>query len=160
MQIRKGKKEERLAKRRSAMTMSVGAEPTDASETLPQLLAAILTNPAPLEAVRSIRKRLSKETDPQVKEIIQAGFIPHLVRLLSHDSWDVQFESAWALTNIAASSDTNVVVEACAVPPLVSLLKSSDCKVREQAAWCLGNIAGDRQAYRDSVLHAGAVDPL
>ena len=115
--------------------------------------------PLQLECTRKIRKLLSKEDHPPALEIISKGLVPILVEFLRcADTPKLQFEAAWALTNIASTEHTDYItvdelpLKRNAIPYLALLMKSRSADVREQSCWCLGNVAGDGYILRDIVL--------
>jgi HEAT repeat protein len=174
--VRKDKKEEGLAKRRN-LNAGEGDAPlnnvtTDTSKTPSPLqdetdyvvLVKYLGSPnvkEQVDALRRFRRLLSTEKNPPVQACIDCGAIPYIVSFLTRvDSSELQFEAAWALTNIASTSFTSIVVTHGAIPLLITLLTSPSADVREQCAWCLGNIAGDGPELRDVLLKHNALGPL
>ncbi|KAK1353169.1 Importin subunit alpha [Heracleum sosnowskyi] len=143
------------------------------SLSFPDLLVRLLSvdSDAHLEATTQFRRLLSAgiidylsfcvKTPPDVD--IPVKFVRRFVHFLSQDyNPQLQFEAAWALTNIAfeSSENANMVIKHGAVPMLVKLLGSPIDTLREQAVWALGNLAGDSPQFRDLVLDAGALKPL
>ncbi|XP_028035747.1 importin subunit alpha-4 [Bombyx mandarina] len=170
VELRKNKREETLQKRRNVpISYSTDEEEIDknlATTDLDELVmnAANAENPeAQLAAVQQCRKLLSCDKNPPIDELIAAGILPILVQCLSRaDNPALQFETAWALTNIASgtSAQTNKVVHAGAVPVFLQLLMSPHENVCDQAVWALGNIIGDGPVLRDFVIELGVVKPL
>lgn len=185
IKLRKEKKEEGLAKRRNigafldnesaptldAMQGPTSTNPAEAASSRPSTDPANLVRlhqelvgsdlAAQIQALRSFRRLLSIEKNPPVQQCVDLGVVPLFVQFLHRiDCQELQFEAAWALTNIASTDRTRLVVESNAVPPLVALLASSNADIREQSAWCLGNIAGDGTEFRDLLLAHGALPAL
>jgi len=187
VQLRKNKKEEMLQKRRcEGSGIPAGPPAVGGASGYPSMgmdqpghlerdlsaesnavvqLAAALDGTEPqivIDATRDIRKRLSVTTNPPIQACIEAGVIAKMVNFCQNGPVELQFESAWVLTNIASgiSEQTMAVVNGGAVPVLVGLLGSTSPEVREQAIWALGNIAGDCAKLRDLCLENGMVVPL
>ncbi|CAF5220707.1 unnamed protein product, partial [Rotaria magnacalcarata] len=115
------------------------------------------------QGIRSARKVLSIERNPPIDELINLNLLPILVQCLSYDQYpELQFEAAWALTNIASgnSQQTQAVVNANALPYLLRLLKSTDSNVCEQAVWAIGNLIGDGSRLRDYAIELGVIPPI
>ncbi|XP_076894875.1 importin subunit alpha-1a-like [Bidens hawaiensis] len=154
-------------------------------ENLPAMVAGVFSdeNNMQLEANTHFRKLLSgyftfflvnccvlrsfylflSEHSPPIEDVIQSGVVPRFVEFLVREDFpQLQFEAAWALTNIASgtSEDTKVVIDHGAVPVFVKLLSSPSDDVREQAVWALGNVAGGSPKCRDLVLAQGALVAL
>ncbi|KAL8540950.1 hypothetical protein ACS0TY_002281 [Phlomoides rotata] len=181
VEIRKNKREDNLLKKRreglpnGSFTQQPQLFPLDSSQTpsaiekklesIPSMVQGVWSNDtnSQLEATTMFRKLLSIERSPPIDEVIKAGVIPRFVEFLGrHDLPQLQFEAAWALTNVASgtSEHTRVVIDHGAVPKFVQLLSSGSDDVREQAVWALGNVAGDSPSCRDLVLGNGALFPL
>ncbi|CAL9107688.1 unnamed protein product [Musa textilis] len=173
VEIRKNRREESLQKKRreGMQALSLPQTTTHTSaiekklESLPAMVTGVYSDDSTLqlEATTQFRKLLSIERSPPIEEVIQSGVVPRFVEFLTREDYpQLQFEAAWALTNIASgtSENTKVVIDHGAVPIFVKLLSSPSDDVREQAVWALGNVAGDSPRCRDLVLSSGALFPL
>ncbi|CAG5131546.1 unnamed protein product [Candidula unifasciata] len=170
VELRKQKKEETLLKRRN-VEVSDEEPPSPLQEqnkhvmSMPEIIAGIKGKDSAvvLKCTESVRRLLSREKNPPIERVIEAGLVNTLVTFLdANDKPNLQFEAAWALTNIASgtSEQTQVVVRAGAVPHFVRLLSSPSMSLVEQCVWALGNIAGDGAEMRDMITSHGIIEPL
>lgn len=171
VELRKTKKEDQMFKRRnidveealSPLQENNGQSPV--TMKMEEIMEGMQSNDGKRQfsATQAARKVLSRERNPPIDTMIGLGIVPICVRFLENfDEPDLQFEAAWALTNLASgtSQQTKTVVDAEAVPRLVPLLLSPNLNVAEQAVWALGNIAGDGPYLRDIVLEHDIVSSL
>ena len=151
VELRKNKRDDTLTKKRQIEGLT--ADSTDDEDLRENLSSASLETivekarsadqATQLAAVQAARKLLSSDRNPPIDALINSGILPVLVKCLeADDNPSLQFEAAWALTNIASgtSQQTQAVVEADAVPLFLKLLNSSQQNVCEQAVWALGMI--------------------
>ncbi|CAK1546490.1 unnamed protein product [Leptosia nina] len=162
--LRKQARDEQLLKRR--VMSSDGEEGQEAPQpmTASEIVKGLKSSDVSImvTAARAARRILSKEQNPPITMMLQAGALKPLVNALDRDDChDLQFEATWAITNIASGTHdhTMAVVDSGAIPKLVALLGQRGA-VAEQSAWALGNIAGDGAEPRDIVLSHGALPAL
>jgi len=167
LSLRKEKREDILSKRRNIpepQEVEDGNSPFKLQMSLAEVIEnAKSTDPQlKLQAITCARKLLSSDRNPPINELIKSGILSILVPCLQSEDATLQFESAWALTNIASgtSEQTQAVVKAGAVPHFINLMSSPNMKVCEQAVWAIGNIVGDGPQFRDYCIELGVVSPL
>ncbi|BFZ17286.1 hypothetical protein BsWGS_20325 [Bradybaena similaris] len=136
---------------------------TSLPEIISDMYSADLTRI--LKAIKSLRRMLTRESNPPIEKIIEAGLVRLLVTFLGcdHDGEPLlQCEAAKALTTIAAgtSQQTSAVVQAGAVPQLIRLLVIPHVDIVHNCIWTLGNIIGDGAEHRDFVIENGVITPL
>ncbi|KAF0030373.1 hypothetical protein F2P81_017104 [Scophthalmus maximus] len=161
VELRKNKRDEHLLKRRNVPHEDI-CEDSDVDGDF-RSNATSDNQGVQLSAVQAARKLLSSDRNPPIDDLIKSGILPILVHCLDRDdNPSLQFEAAWALTNIASgtSEQTQAVVQSNAVPLFLRLLHSPHQNVCEQAVWALGNIIGDGPQCRDYVISLGVVKPL
>jgi len=153
----------------SAAAAVVTMSPAELAEKVAQLpaVAQLLLSAAPTleqlrEALLFVRALITLEKVAPLQQVVDAGVVPGLMAVLRVPDEELQVESLWSLTNIAAGDSclTAAVVQAGGIQNIIALLSSESSAVREQAVWTLGNIAGDSPAYRDTILSYGALDTL
>ncbi|KAL7979256.1 hypothetical protein Chor_015280, partial [Crotalus horridus] len=172
VELRKARKDEQILKRRNICFLTEASLSPEKDEknvvTQVSLIDVVeLINSddlfLQLKAAQAVRKMLSKQKNPPINQVIESGIIPKLVEFLYyHDTPNLQFEAAWALTNIASGSSkqTKAVVDANGIQGLVVLLSSPHIHICEQSVWALGNIAGDGPICRDTLISFGVIPPI
>ncbi|KAL3804824.1 hypothetical protein HJC23_006596 [Cyclotella cryptica] len=97
--------------------------------------------------------------------ILDLNAVPYLRDLVCHENREIQKESCWTLSNIAAGtiSQIQAVIDSGVIPPLVELVSdpSTDKEVRSEACWVVLNATScgsDEQI--ETLVEEGCVNVL
>lgn len=180
LSLRRKQREAHLQKKVRLLKKTDGEDgPLPSPHDIPKYIASIMQPDNPslqLHGVTAIRKLLSIEREPPTQRIAKCGVIPKIIQFMFTTEQDrrdnntnidiknkLKFESAWVITNIAAST-SECVVSICrhgAIEGFVDLLRNaSSPEIAEQAIWGLGNIAGDSKQSRNAVVKTGVMRDL
>ena len=80
---------------------------------------------------------LTDGEDEKIQFIVDHGFVPRLVQLLSHPNQDMHIPTIRAIGNIVTGTDsqTQAVIDSGALNAFRALLASSRENIRKEAAW-------------------------
>eukprot|EP01129_Flabellula_baltica_P003918 TRINITY_DN1365_c0_g1_i1.p1 TRINITY_DN1365_c0_g1~~TRINITY_DN1365_c0_g1_i1.p1 ORF type:complete len:531 (-),score=138.49 TRINITY_DN1365_c0_g1_i1:68-1609(-) len=164
LNARRNRRFENLRKKRNVDVAPVDLGDLQSGD-MPKLMQMIMGDDTSVyvESVKSIKKLLSQENNPPIGELVQhPQVVRRMVEFLYSSNYDLQFETAWALTNVASgtSEQTIAVVEAGAIPAFINLLRHQREEIREQSIWALGNISGESSECRDAILEQNGMEAI
>merc|ERR1711939_573484 len=151
VQLRKSKREDSLQKRRKDVEQEQGGQvaaqpgPAAGIHDLGEMIAGVSSEDRERqrEATVKFRKLLSIERSPPIQEVINSGVVPRFVQFLKcADDTQLQFEAAWALTNIAGDSPKcrDLVLSHGALQPLLTCMNENQkISMLRNATWTLSN---------------------
>merc|ERR1711939_733957 len=127
---------------------------SELSTELPEMVRGVFSDQIDLQiqATTKFRKLLSKERNPPIEKVIEAGAVPIFVELLSSPEPDVREQAVWALGNIAGDSPAcrDFVLQCGALAPLVRLLGDGrKLSMLRNATWTLSNFCRGKTPQPD-----------
>uniref|UniRef100_A0A3B3ZFM7 Importin subunit alpha n=1 Tax=Periophthalmus magnuspinnatus TaxID=409849 RepID=A0A3B3ZFM7_9GOBI len=161
VELRKAHKDENFMKRRHITLSSLPDEEALSPEcvtpySIEDIIKDVKSNSreSQTRGCQAARKLLSQERNPPLKEIIDAGLLSRFVSFLSMDDEPtLQFEAAWALTNIASGTSwhtdgpryRDVLIDCNVIPALLSRI-SPDTPVGylRNLTWTLSNLCRNK----------------
>jgi len=98
----------------------------------------------------------------RIQEVINMGFTPHLIGLLSHHSSLVVHPALRAVGNIVTGNDeqTQDVLEKGVLPKLKLLLQNEKVGIRKEACWTISNITAGNVQQIEMVIRAQLLPPI
>eukprot|EP00755_Sulcionema_specki_P038958 Sspe_Gene.2825::Locus_940_Transcript_1_2_Confidence_0.800_Length_1628::g.2825::m.2825 len=102
--------------------------------------------------------------DRQTQQVLDAGALPLIHRLMTSTSSRIRKECCWNISNIAAGTVNQIqeLITANIIPTLVSSLQPNvEWEVRKEAMWAVSNItATGKPEQVNHLVNCGVLDPL
>ncbi|KAI1233697.1 hypothetical protein IHE44_0004138, partial [Lamprotornis superbus] len=171
IELRKAKKDEQILKRRNISihlkeeNPSLGQDRADEviiQPSLEEIVEAVKGEDTQLQllATQATRRILSRHKDPPINQIIELGIIPRMVEFLGHaDNPALQFEAAWALTNIASGTSEHTRAVKI-LPVLLVLLQHEDKDVISDSCWAVSYLTDGSNDRIQVVVETGILPRL
>jgi len=98
----------------------------------------------------------------KIQNVINLGFVPHLIKLLDHPSSLVVHPALRAVGNIVTGNDdqTQHVLEQNVLGKLKTLLQNEKVGIRKEACWTISNITAGNVDQIEMVIQAGLIQPV
>lgn len=98
----------------------------------------------------------------RIQEVIDHGFLPHLVRHLDHPSTLVIHPALRAVGNIVTGNDeqTQEAISQGVLPYLKKLLQNEKVGIRKEACWTISNITAGNVGQIEEVIRAQLIQPI
>jgi len=117
------------------------------------------------EIAQLIRKIVSVDDAPPIKQLVNSGILPDLVSLMDRKyvtKKTLLVETFWIIANISSSDSEYVerLVNLEVIPKAIGLLEYCSEEVNDNLIWILANIAGDSIPYRELLLKHKIVNKL
>jgi len=98
----------------------------------------------------------------RIQEVIEYGFVSHLIRLLDHPSPLVVHPALRAVGNIVTGNDdqTQHVLDEGVLPYLKKLLHNDKVGIRKEACWTISNITAGNVQQIETVVRAQIIQPI
>lgn len=105
---------------------------------------------------------VTDDENEKIQAVIDAGCVPHLIRLLGMDENLIIVPSLRSVGNIVTGSDlqTDVVLDAGGLNHMIKLLSSARNSIVKEAAWTVSNITAGNPQQIQTVIDAGIFEVI
>ncbi len=104
----------------------------------------------------------SEQRQQIIRAIMVSGTVPHLIKLISHESGEIVRPAGRAIANLLRGTEaqTQTLLDAGLLPPLVELLEHPAQDIRADACFAVSNVLEGSERQIEEAISAGFIPPL